>query len=272
MSLRFFFFNRKKKDSVQHQLLLDFSKVLLLLLLWWYKYNTVIFLLGLYKGAHLLPDGVYGQNIAAWSSHPGKWPVLCFDGCLLWCRSVYPLSDSQMRGHPLIPVLGSLLYGLQGKKAVCKHQLLIVKSGAIELTVMLKYVRLDHKSDVAEKCSISRDSAWTPPAAYCTCRGATFVFLILWNPSCCTVFVGAISLARRCVIAAVTSLCLLEFGGSDVVQGSGYWRLSWFLALYGFIVLYFVVTFKVIEEMLWCCNQEKHTLQCTSHCLFHPLA
>ena len=50
-----------------------------------------------------------------------------------------------------------------------------------------------------------------------------------------------------------------------IVQGFGYWRLCFFLAWYGFIMLYFVVTFKVTVEICGVAMRAKHTLQCTSH-------
>lgn len=52
-----------------------------------------------------------------------------------------------------------------GKKAVCKHRLLTVKSGVIKwivkVQIWLSLVRLDHKSDVVEQILISRNSAST---------------------------------------------------------------------------------------------------------------
>ena len=129
------------------------------------------------------------------------------------------------------------------------------------------HVQLNHKSEVVEKCSISRNSAST--AAYCTCQGEQ-----RWKSSCerasSTVcwkclsssywghIFGQVICDSCCDLLMPTGVWWVR---CCIVQVSGYWRLSLFLALYVFIVLYFVVTFKGIEEIcgvaLRCCNQGK---------------
>ena len=57
-----------------------------------------------------------------------------------------------------------------GKKAVCKHRLLIVKSGAIKLTVMLKYgsmVRLDHLCCCLAVLQPGQNTLYNVPHAVC---------------------------------------------------------------------------------------------------------